>query len=84
METLASALGKTVCVSKSKQACARGAAMYAAVAAGIYRDLSEAQPHMCEGFQHIYAPDPSMHARYERIYAKYLQLSAFVDPNLAI
>ena len=84
METLASALGKTVCVSKSKQACARGAAMYAAVAAGIYRDLSEAQAHMCEGFQHIYAPDPSMHARYERIYAKYLQLSTFVDPNLAI
>ena len=84
METLANALGKTVCVSKSKQACARGAAMYAAVAAGIYPNLSQAQIHMCEEFQHVYVPDPSMHTRYDRIYDKYLQLSAFIDPNIVI
>ena len=82
MQTLADALGKNISVSQSTQACARGAAMYAAVAAGIYPDLSRAQAHMCEDFQRVYFPNPEMQMCYARIYQRYLQLSEYMDPQL--
>ena len=82
MQMLADALGKEVHVSQSKQACARGAAMYAAVASGIYSDLLTAQERMCAGYQSTYVPDLAMTKRYAPLYARYLQLAEYVDKQV--
>ena len=46
MQTLADVLDMPIRVVRSEQTCALGAAMFAAVAAGIYPDISEATKHM--------------------------------------
>lgn len=82
MQTLADALDRQINVSQTQQACARGAAMYAAVAAGIYPDIQAAQARMCEGIQQTYVPRREMRASYEQVYAKYLRLATFMDDSM--
>lgn len=79
MQVLADALGKPVSVSRSVQGCARGAAIYAAVAAGCYSDVESAQRVMCEGILKTYAPRPELRDAYERAYRRYLELAEFMD-----
>jgi len=79
MQALADALGKPVSVSRSVQACARGAAIYAAVAAGCYPDVESAQEVMCEGIDRIYSPRPEYRESYERAYRRYLALAGYMD-----
>lgn len=81
MQTLSDALGRSVHVSKTVQACARGAAIYAAVAAGLYGSVEEAQMRMCEGRLTTYTPREEMTQRYERVYRRYLRLAHFMDPD---
>ena len=57
---------------KSEQACALGAAMYAAVVSGLYPDITAAQEAMCSGFSDEYRPDPERGRIYDRLYARYL------------
>ncbi|MDR2129645.1 MAG: ribulokinase [Odoribacteraceae bacterium] len=71
MQTLADVLGMPVKVSAAGQACAAGAAMFAAVAAGIYPTVEEAQRHMGQGFSRVYTPDPSTRDAYESGYRNY-------------
>ena len=82
MQMLADVLGKEIHVSRATQACARGAAIYAAVSAGLYGSIEEAQEVMCEGILCSYVPDAGRAARYGKMYARYLELSAFADPKL--
>ncbi|ARK09141.1 ribulokinase [Fibrella sp. ES10-3-2-2] len=79
MQTLADVLNKPIQVAQSDQACALGAAMCAAVAAGVHPTLSEAQQAMGSGFDASYAPRPDKVAIYETLYQKYLTLGAFVE-----
>lgn len=74
MQTLADVLQRPIQVSKSKQACARGAAIYAAVAAGYYKDIQEAQKSMCIGFSEIYEPKEDTFSMYNELYKKYLKV----------
>lgn len=53
---------------------ALGAAMFAAVAAGLYGSVQEAQRAMCPGFSDEYLPDMERHAVYDRLYDRYLKL----------
>ncbi|MDO4547903.1 MAG: ribulokinase [Clostridia bacterium] len=82
MQALADALGKNVSVLATKQACARGAAMYAAVAAGLYENLEKAQVQMREKTIKIYRPDTALAGKYADAYDKYLKLSSFMDARV--
>jgi L-ribulokinase len=79
MQILADVLNRPISVSASTQACARGAAMYAAVAAGIYSTLQDAQTAMSAGFLSTYTPGKAQIERYHRLYQKYCQLGDFVE-----
>lgn len=82
MQTLADVLNKTIQVARSDQACALGAAMCAAVAAGVHPTLKAAQQAMGQGFNATYTPRPAQVAVYETLYQKYLTLGAFVEDEL--
>lgn len=79
MQMLSDALERTVSVPRSQQTCALGAAMYAAVACGIWENLPHAQQHMGSGFARVYRPNAQRHARLEAYYQDYCRLAAFTD-----
>lgn len=74
MQTTADVLGMPIEVAASDQACALGAAMFGATAAGSYRTIVEAQKAMNRGFSRTYRPDPENATRYREIYRAYLEL----------
>lgn len=76
MQTLCDVLNMPIRVVCSEQACALGAAMYAAVAAGLYTSIVEAQAAMLSGFSNEYLPDPTRSAVYDKLYEKYKKLTA--------
>ena len=74
MQTLANVLGMPIKVAKAEQACALGAAMFAAVAAGKYTKVEEAQKAMGQGFALVYQPNEAAHEQYLGLYQKYLSI----------
>ena len=79
MQTLANVLNMPIKVAASDQAPALGAAIYAAVAAGIYVDVFEASKHMGSDFEAEYVPDSNYLLEYEKLMASYSDLGAFVE-----
>ncbi|MCF0070746.1 ribulokinase [Dyadobacter sp. CY261] len=79
MQTLADVLNMPIKVAASEQACALGAAMFAAVAAGVYPTLQEAQEAMNSGFDAVYQPREAQSAVYQGLYQKYLEAGAFIE-----
>jgi len=82
MQTVADALGLNIKVVESEQACALGAAMFAAVVAGIYGNIDEAQNAMGSGFCAEYIPDMDKHAKYAELYAKYAKLGDYMEKSV--
>ncbi|MBW4359212.1 ribulokinase [Flavobacterium taihuense] len=82
MQTLANVLNKPIKVALSDQAPALGAAIYAAVAAGIYPNVIEAAQKMGSPFESEYAPQLDKVAAYNKLLLAYDQLSAFADPSI--
>jgi len=74
MQILADALKRPIKVSNLTQGCAQGSAMYAAVAAGFYHDLEEAQAHMNAGFMKTYTPNKENFDKYDCLYQQYLKV----------
>ena len=68
MQMLADVTGREIEVSSAKESCAQGAAMNAAVAAGLYGNLQEAQKAMCQPLLTKYCPRKgcSHDERYQR------------------
>jgi L-ribulokinase len=54
------------------------AAMFAAVVAGVYPDITHAQFVMGKGFEKTYMPVPGNVAVYQELYQKYLLLGKCV------
>lgn len=79
MQTLADVLNMPIKVASSDQACALGAAMCAAVAAGLYPTMQDAQASMSSGFDAEYYPRPALVPVYEALYAKYRKIGQFID-----
>ncbi len=75
MQTLANVLNKPIKVAASDQAPALGAAIYAAVAAGIYPNVIEASKKMGSDFESEYFPEKDKVAEYARLMKAYDQLS---------
>ncbi|WP_234736159.1 ribulokinase [Tellurirhabdus bombi] len=83
MQTLADVMNVPIKVAESDQCCARGAAVCAAVASGIYPTFAEAQQAMASPFDAVYEPRPEIAAVYEKLYQRYLELGAFIEQNQA-
>ena len=79
MQMMADVLKRPIKVARSEQACAQGAAMYAAVASGCYESLPDAQEKMFEGFEKIYMPEEKNFSKYDILYKKYLTLGCHVE-----
>lgn len=79
MQTLSDVLGMPIRVVGYAQTCALGAAMCAAVAAGIHPTVGEAQAAMGVREYVDYTPDPERCAYYERQYERYAALGRFVE-----
>lgn len=82
MQTLADVLNMPIKVAKAEQACAFGTAMFAAVAAGVFAKVEDAQKAMGLGFAKEYHPVAANHAKYVELYNKYLQLGSFTEKEL--
>jgi L-ribulokinase len=82
MQTLANVLNKPIKVAASDQTPALGAAIYAAVAAGIYPNVIEASQKMGSDFDGEYLPQLDKVAAYNKLLLAYDQLSAFADPSI--
>ena len=79
MQTLSDVLGMPIKVAKTEQACAFGAAMFAAVAAGVHEKVEDAQDAMGQGFAFKYHPNSENHAVYMELYKKYQQIGEFTE-----
>lgn len=79
MQTLADVMNMPIRVIRSEQACALGAAMFAAVAAGVYANVSDAIRHMGSDVEAEYIPDPKRVEVYDGLYKKYLKLAGLSD-----
>ncbi len=79
MQTCADVLAMPIRVVKSDQACALGAAMFAATAAGVHPDLRSAMAAMNSGFDAEYVPHAADSARYQEKYQRYLALADAVE-----
>ena len=84
MQTLSDVLGMPIKVAKAEQACAFGASMFAAVAAGVYDKVEKAQKAMGQGFAKEYQPNKENHEAYKEIYEKYSKLGQFTEKVLFV
>lgn len=82
MQTLANVLNMPIKIVKSEQACALGAAMCAATAAGVYPTMEAAQAAMSSGYDAEFYPQAEKVGVYEKLYAKYVKLGGFVENEL--
>ncbi len=82
MQIVADVLNMPIKVVSSEQTCALGSAMAAAVVAGVYKNIAEAQKAMGGGFEKVFLPDPVRAGKYEALFNKYKQLGSFIEKNL--
>ena len=82
MQTLSDVLNMPIKVCNTDQACALGAAMFAATAAGAYPTIEAARDAMNSGFAHEYQPIPANVEVYDRLYQKYEVLGRFVEDQV--
>ena len=79
MQTLANVLDRPVKVAESDQAPALGAAIYAAVAAGIHPNVIEASRVMGSDFEAHYFPEKEEVAAYKGLIRSYDELGSFAE-----
>lgn len=74
MQTMADVLNMPIKVARAEQTVALGAAMFAAVASGVYSDIKEAQKAMGQGYEKTYNPIEKNVKQYAEIYKQYQKL----------
>ncbi|MFV0332713.1 MAG: ribulokinase [Tropicimonas sp.] len=75
----ADVMNRDIHVVESDQCCARGAAIFAATAAGGHADIEAARAAMLSPVEKVFRPDPQAAAQYEAIYGDYKRLGAFAN-----
>lgn len=83
MQTLADVLGMPIKIVRSEQACALGAAICAATAAGVYPSMEEAQKSMNSGFDATFHPQKDKTQVYDKLYRRYLEFGDFIEKTTA-
>ena len=79
MQTIANVINMPIHIPSSDQSVALGAAMFAAVAAGLYPDIPTAQKSLCAPVDRIYNPNAREVKIYEELYQRYKTLGAFME-----
>lgn len=79
MQTLANVLNMPIKVASSDEAPALGAAIYAAVAAGLYPNVIEASKTLGSDFEAEYHPKQEEVKVYAELMQEYKELGAFVE-----
>ena len=82
MQTMSDVLNMSIKVCNTDQACALGASMFAATAAGVYPKVEDAIAAMNSGFAKEYHPDAENHAKYQALYEAYTKLGQFTENEL--
>lgn len=80
MQVMADVLNRPIKIARSEQTCALGAAMFAATAAGLYNDVSDAMQAMGAGFEAEYSPNAEAAAHYDQLYQKYCAFGDLLEP----
>lgn len=81
MQTMSDVVNLPIKVCNTDQACALGAAMFAATAAGLYDKVEDAIKAMNSGYSKEYLPDPARHEIYQTLYARYSELGRFTESH---
>jgi L-ribulokinase len=79
MQIIADVLNMPISVPAGDQPVALGAAMFAAVAAGLYPDIPAAQKAVCAPIEKTYTPRAREGGIYDKLYQEYLKLGAFAE-----
>lgn len=77
MQICADVMNMPIKVCESEQCVALGASIFAAVAGGVYEDVSHAQDKMASSFEKIYYPRENEVEIYEKLYKKYVKMGKF-------
>ncbi len=82
MQLMADITEMDIRIHRSEQTCALGAAMFAATAAGIHKNVTEAMQSMGSGFERTYHPDKTKRNIYQNKYHRYMETGHFIEHNL--
>lgn len=82
MQTMANVLNMPIRIHQFEHTCALGAAMFAAVVAGIYPDVEAAMQGMGSGFDKEYFPEPENVDYYASRFLKYKTLGLYIEELL--
>lgn len=83
MQTMADVLGMPIRIHQHKHTCALGAAMFAAVVAGVYETVEQAMDAMGGGFDVSYEPNQANHEVYNQRYQQYRALGDFIATQVS-
>lgn len=75
MKMMADTLGMEISAAANSNSCAIGAAVHAAVSAGIYPDVASARDAIAQKAVKTWKPDPQMHRVLMRRYLRYRKIA---------
>jgi L-ribulokinase len=78
MQITTDVLNMPIKVADSDQACALGAGLFGAIAAGLYANVAEAQSKMGTSFSKTFQPNPENAKKYEALYQQYIEFGEMV------
>lgn len=79
MQMMADVMNIPIKIAASEQTCALGSAMFAATAAGLYENVSQAMENMGSGFDKQYYPIEENAGKYEKYYQEYCKLAQVIE-----
>lgn len=82
MQIMADVLNAPIKVAKSEQACALGASIFGAVAAGIHQDTESAMDVMASPFEKVYEPIKENAEAYKEVYNNYSGLCMAMENHI--